>query len=267
MSKHLLTFVHISDTHIHSDPAYTGDHVDFTSRASVGNLIQHINALPFPVDFILHTGDVMTDPELVEEYHVAREILGALRAPVYYVPGNHDKPEILQIGLLGRDLNHANRPYYYEFEVNEVQIVCLDSSIYGGHAGYIDEKQISWLDSICSTPDPRPLVVAVHHHVLPLEAPWLDSIMMTNGIEVHHTLMKAKDRLRGVFFGHIHENTVTIRDGIFYVSTLSSWFQTRTWYAQIDPARDPVVEPGFNVVTLTTKDTLIRGYRVPKLLE
>lgn len=266
MPERLLTFVHISDTHIHSDPTYTGELVSFTSRASVNNLIQHINDLPFPVDFILHTGDVMTDPVQVEEYHVAREILGNLRAPVYYVPGNHDTPEMLQVGLLGRDLNLAKRPYYYEFEVNGVQIVCLDSSIYGGHAGFIDERQLSWLDDICSTPDSRPLVVGVHHHILPLEAPWLDNIMMTNGIEVHHTLLKAKNRLRGVFFGHIHENTITIRDGISYISTLSSWFQTRTWYGQTDPGRDPVVDPGFNVVTLTKADTLIRGYRLPKLI-
>ena len=92
----LLTFVHISDTHIHSDPRFTGPHVTFTSRNGVNCLVDAINALPFPVDFVLHTGDVMTDPTEEREYMVARYMLGALKLPVYYLSGNHDKPRFIQ---------------------------------------------------------------------------------------------------------------------------------------------------------------------------
>lgn len=263
MSERLLTFVHLSDTHIHADPSYTGEFVNFTSRDHVTAMVQHINTLPFPVDFVLHTGDVMTDPTSPEEYDVAREILSTLKFPVYYLAGNHDRSMWLQTGLLGRDPARANRRHAYQFDVNGVQIVCLDSSIEGGASGEIDAGQLEWLETICESPDPRPLVVALHHNTLPLEAPWLDTIMLTNGAAVHAVLLKAKHRLRGVFFGHIHENTITIRDGITYVSTLSGWFQTRTWYGQTEPINDPVIDPGFNVVTLTQTDTLIRGYRVP----
>ena len=36
----------------------------------------------------------------------------------------------------------------------------------------------------------------------------LDPIVLRNGEALHKILLKAKDRLRGVFYGHIHENTV-----------------------------------------------------------
>jgi 3',5'-cyclic AMP phosphodiesterase CpdA len=80
-----LTFVHISDTHIHKNPNYTGNFVNFTSRAPVAELVRQINALPFPVDFVLHTGDIMTDPEHDLDYIVARELLEAIHVPVHYV--------------------------------------------------------------------------------------------------------------------------------------------------------------------------------------
>jgi 3',5'-cyclic-AMP phosphodiesterase len=104
--------------------------------------------------------------------------------------------------------------------------------------------------------------VAVHHHPLPLYAPWLDGIVMTNGEDLHRVLLKARHRLRGVFYGHIHESVVTVRDGISYYSVLSGWFQTRTWHNQVIPQNEPLHFPGFNVVTLTEQDTFVRYYRV-----
>ncbi len=260
----LLTFIHISDTHLHRDPAYTGQFVDFSAYAGVEALIEHINALPFPIDFVLHTGDIMTDPESAEEYHIAANLLNKIRYPIHYIPGNHDRSEAIQQVLLGRPFDQIKPNLDYEFSVNGVQLVCLDSNHPEGHSGRLEAAQLRWLDELCSADDDRPLVVAIHHHVLPLSALWLDGIVLENGLEMHRILLKARHRLRGVFFGHIHENTVTTRDGISYYSTLSAWFQTRTWYNQIDPANDPMLrEPGFSVVTLTPQDTFVRFYRVP----
>jgi 3',5'-cyclic AMP phosphodiesterase CpdA len=159
------------------------------------------------------------------------------------------------------------KPHYdYEFECNGVQIVMLDSHIPPeiiGHAGYLAPEQLLWLDMICRKPDDRPLVVGIHHHALPLEAPWLDRINLKNGIALHNTLLKVRDRLRGVFYGHIHEDVVTVREGISYYSTLSGWFQTQTWYGSEEPTRGLMREPGFNLVTLTETDTFVRFVRVP----
>ena len=55
---------------------------------------------------------------------------------------------------------------------------------------------------------------------------------------------------------------VTVRDGISYYSVLSGWFQTRTWHNQQDAMNAPLYNPGFNVVTLTARDTFVRYYRV-----
>jgi Icc protein len=261
MTDTLLTFVHISDTHIHADPAYTGEFVTFTSRPAVAALVEQINTLPFHVDFVLHTGDIMTDPERAEDYWVARDLLSPITVPMYFLPGNHDRPDAMQRVLLQTDHLAVTTKMDYQFDVNGVQIVCLDTHQPDSAAGHLSEAQLAWLDAICAALDDRPMVVALHHHALPLLSPWLDSIALANGEDLHRVLVQARGRLRGVFYGHIHENIATTRDGITYYSVLSSWFQTRTWPGQVEPFNDPIHDPGFNVVTLTARDTFVRFYR------
>ena len=258
VSDPILTFIHISDTHLHRDPNFTGSFVDFSATPSVIALIREINQLPFPIDFVLHTGDIMSDPEQPHEYAIARWLMDQLKAPVRFLPGNHDRKEGVQTVLLNGTTDISAPDLRYEFEVNGVQIICLDSAVSGCAFGQIDDAQLAWLDALCSADDDRPLIVAVHHHVLPLEAPWLDTICLQNGDVVHATLLKARSRLRGVFYGHIHENTVTVRDGISYYSVRSCWFQTRTWHGQQQAYTDPIRTPGFNIVTLTERDLLVR---------
>src|SRR5690606_29784611 len=117
--------------------------------------------------------------------------------------------------------------WHYSFEVNGVQVIGLDST---GPAeppsGTISEEQFSWLRGITESGDSHPLVIGVHHNTLAVGTPWLDSFArMANGNELHDALLPARHRIRGVFFGHIHQNTQTLRDGILYSSALSSWYQ------------------------------------------
>lgn len=266
LPERLLTFVHISDTHIHADPDYTGRHVDFSSRLSVQKLIDTINQLEMPIDFVLHTGDITQHPDTAEHYHIARDILSQINYPVYYIPGNHDDVAMLQKEFLGLPDEQIKAYYDYQFDVNGVQIVMMDSHAPvdkpDNHNGFLADEQLTWLDEICSADDTRPLVIGIHHHALPLETPWLDGIVLENGADFHQIVQKAKTRLRGIFYGHIHESVVTIRDGISYYSVPSGWFQTRTWYAAGEPARDYIDNPGFNLVTLTETDTFVRSRRI-----
>jgi len=263
-----LTFVHISDTHLHPDPNYISEFIDFNPRDHVEKLVDVINNLEVTVDFVMHTGDILHSPESPDDYEVAREILGKIDYPAYYIPGNHDKPAWLQAGFWQRDADDIVPNCDYQFTMNDVQVVMLDShnntddKTSEGAYGILDPDQLEWLYEICSSDETRPLIVGIHHHVMPLGAPWVDKMGMRNGIDVHNTLLKAKHRLRGVFYGHIHESVVTVRDGISYYSVQSGWFQTRTWYNAQQPAQDWLHNPGFNLVTITPTDMFVRFRRI-----
>lgn len=260
MVQSLLTFVQISDTHINVDPNFTY-RVPEPAHVRASTLIDHVNQLPFKIDFILHTGDIMHDPETAQDYLQAKTAFARSKYPIYYLSGNHDHALYMQEGLLDIVPDKPQGKYYYEFEVNGVLIVCLDSSIPHQPHGEIDLNQLLWLDAICSSDDARPLIVVTHHHVLPMGTPWYDRIGTINGEAVHEVLLKAKHRLRAVLFGHVHQNMTMIRDSITYVSVLSSWYQIRTWTGQEELVIDEEHLPGYNLVTLTNKDIIVRGYR------
>ncbi|MBW4439344.1 MAG: metallophosphoesterase [Pleurocapsa minor GSE-CHR-MK-17-07R] len=256
----------MSDTHFHLNPDYTEPFSVYGPRLSTEKLIETINALPMPIDFVLHTGDVVHLPETGESYTGARALLDTIRHPVLYVPGNHDNVAMFQHNFMGVPLDQITPTYDRVLTINNVQVVLLDSHAPADSSdayGYLTDAQLEWMDGICSMPDARPLVVALHHHTLPLEAPWLDTMVLLNGDALHNILLKARSRIRGVFYGHIHESVATVRDGIAYYSAQSTWFQTRTWYGAEQPVSDPLINPGFNLVTLTERDTFVRFVRIP----
>lgn len=245
MTQPLLTFAHISDSHLHDNPQFQGKRA-WTSRGTTAAVIESINQYPQPLDFVLHTGDVGNDPLRKEHYLKLRGILTGLKPPLYVLPGNHDH----RVWLREIFYPHQTTPYY-SFEANGVQFVCLDTSVAYQHHGLISPEQMAWLDVICISDSQKPLVVALHHHPLALGADAMDSIRLVNGDSLHRTLIKAQHRLKLVVFGHIHERVMMVRDGITYASTLSTWYQSRTWHGQGEFGKADVHQPGYTVVTLT----------------
>jgi Icc protein len=285
MSDVLLTFVHISDTHIalNDNTTFRRDHYsermmkwleearagleEESSHAnppvlpSVANkkLVEEINRLPFDVDFVLHTGDIMTDPE-PDEYTAVKEIMDELRFPIHYLMGNHDSLEGVQRILYGSD--EIKPTHDFVFDVNGVQVVGLDSATHGvDHGGNLSEAQLAWLEDICTADDVRPMVVGVHHVLQPLGNKLVDFFQTQNGDVAHSILMKAGHRLRGVFSGHIHQAIDLYEDGILYSFAPGPISQGNLFPGkdgvrghQVDPS------PGFSVVTVTTQRTYIRRY-------
>jgi Icc protein len=210
--------------------------------------VRQLNGLPFTPDFILHTGDVAADP-LPGVYDAVRAVLRDVNHPIRYLAGNHDDPAQLQLEE--------------EFEINGVHFVCIDSN---GPAepprGFVTESELARLRRICERDDPRPLVIATHHNVLPIGAPWSDEFMrMTNGEDFHRAILPARRRIRGVFFGHVHQDVETLRDGILYSAASSSWCQFHAWPGQELTVHDREAQPGFNVVTISRDQTTIRRHR------
>lgn len=76
-----LRFVQLTDTHF-GKPEH---------RARLGAAVAAINALPFEVQFVALTGDVMAD-NIMNDGAVddAVAVLGKLNVPIHFVAGNHD---------------------------------------------------------------------------------------------------------------------------------------------------------------------------------
>jgi len=257
-----LRFFHISDTHINPDTDYIMKYAQYSPIIGAKALVREINSLPFKPDFILHTGDVAYDPE-PGAYEAVKEVFRTIDVPIYYLAGNHDDSQNLQRELLNRSEDEVQDYLYYDFTLKGVQFVCLDSN--GPHdpekpSGFVTQEQLDWLDEICNRNEEHPLVIAIHHNALPAYVPWLDDWMrIENGEAFHEVVRQARDRIRGVFYGHIHQNVQTIRDGVTYVSSGSSWCQ---FSSHPDPSNKRLIYnfhtlPSFNMVTITDTTTSI----------
>lgn len=79
-----LYFVQITDSHFGD-----ANHLERGRR-----VVERINQLPVPVEFVVHTGDILADnildPGVVRR---SREVLAGLQPPYFLIPGNHDIPQ------------------------------------------------------------------------------------------------------------------------------------------------------------------------------
>ncbi len=107
-----LRFVHISDTHIGTTPDFRLYGVQ--TFQLLKRLISAINQIPTRPDFIIHTGDVVANPD-PEAYRLAAGLFNELKCPVYFVAGNHDSARDIRTMLLigpKEDFGDENRLVY-----------------------------------------------------------------------------------------------------------------------------------------------------------
>jgi 3',5'-cyclic AMP phosphodiesterase CpdA len=264
----MIRFIHLSDTHIAADRAFSNyGHRPYTALEQA---VEAINALPDDYDFVLHSGDVTEDASAAA-YANARALLGQLRKPVYYLVGNHDESKELQRSLLG--IAQPAERYDYTFELNGIRIVALDSSKGmvppGGH---LDASQLDFLKQYCA-PDGPPLVIWIHHQPLMLGVRWLDEhifednggAMYLDAYEAFQAIIApAVARIRGVFFGHVHRAMQTMHRGILYSSAPSTFGQLKAWPTINRPVPAPEEPGAYDLVTIDSTTTQIQSYALAR---
>lgn len=289
MSKILLTFIHVTDNHF--EPAVRLDQslaygsprmvqyfkqlkeqgIDLGAahRAAVPvevanqALIDAVKALPFPIDFVLNTGDVMTDAVDGDQYDAVKPYMDSFGVPVYYLRGNHDHADGLR--RLMPSVSTANGTLDYVIEYNGVRMVCVDSATHGeDHGGRLSDIQLAWLEAQLAAEPEKPLLAAIHHPPLPLGSDMIDFFGVTNGEAVHKLFKAAVPRLQGVFFGHIHQVVDMVRDGVYYSSVASPVSQPVLLPGGLNAQglhHEP--NPGFTLVVVTAEQTYFRRINYP----
>ena len=109
-----LFFVQISDTH-------RGKPIHAQRLAAV---ISQINALPQPIQFVIHTGDFASDDLRTETASVITNQLAQLRVPLFTVAGNHDILPRRLDETLATYTNYIG-PLAYRREVQGVQFLMV----------------------------------------------------------------------------------------------------------------------------------------------
>ncbi len=260
MSPDTVLFAHISDTHFGPTPGY-GRH-GFIAHPCAVRLVEILNTLPDRPDFVIHTGDVTTDPDDTS-YALAAQTFARLGLPIYYVTGNHDTAAHIRRLLPmapKADLAGPDGPLTYAFERKGQRFLVVDArgpDEIDPH-GRLSEAQLAVLDRELG-PDGPPLTVFCHFPPLAMGIPWIDETMLIqNGAELHQRLVACGPRLRGVFLGHIHQALQYYRDGVLYSAAPSAFAQLGGLPSDLVPRVDAAARPGYQLVQVTRERTVVK---------
>lgn len=194
-------FVQVSDTHWGAR-----DGVALTRRA-----VEMINALPVKVEFVAVTGDVFSDSIMKEA--VVRDGLDAmkaLKAPLYYVPGNHD---ILKSDIAGTSalFEKVLGPLSRNVEVRGVTCLFLSTEMPERETRNPAEVERLWLeDKLGAGKGRKPVLIFMHR------PPIFDLLNGSDGqVSWDHpydtrweALFSGHPEIKGVFAGHFHRDEV-----------------------------------------------------------
>lgn len=264
----VLEVIHLSDTHFGPDRSHDIRGANACDRACT--LVKAINELPFDPDFIVHTGDVVNDPD-EGAYALAQEILSGLKAPVYYVTGNHDDVPMMRAALDFADhellVPESDDQLCYRIKsaAEDFEFFVMDGKVpeEEGPHGYLSDNQVEAVLSQIS--GEKPIAVFLHYPLTPIGSKWIDKhLLVSNGESFHAALAKkAGSQLRGIFTGHLHRGLQLYKNGV-----LQSGVSSPACEFSAGPHDDfcdflPGGPIPFNHISFTADSTMVKSYSLP----
>ncbi|MEU6003693.1 metallophosphoesterase [Streptomyces sp. NPDC047197] len=239
---------HISDLHLDgSDRA--------TRRAT--HVMDHLRALPHPVDALLVTGDIADHGEEAE-YEEAAQILTA-PFPVLACPGNHDVRAAYRKALLGQAPDDG--PINQVHHIAGTAILMCDSTIPGRDEGHLDAATLAWIDStLAALPRDTPALIAFHQPPAALHHPLPDAHRLQHP-ERLAALLDAHPHVAAVLTGHAHTAAATtFAARPLIVGPAITWTLRLPWEGDQPADRDQ--PPGLAFHVLDGDRRLTTHYRV-----
>lgn len=239
--------VQITDTHLFAAPGgrLKGVDVDAGLRAVIDGIRRHHPR----AERVLLTGDLVHE-ETAASYRRLTQALAGLGLPVYCLPGNHEDKELLRQACDGRPLCWER-----EVRLGHWRILLLDSARPPEPAGYLGADELAFVESALAEAPGSPTLIALHHPPLSVNSPWLDPMAVADGDRLLE-LVARHPQVRGVVFGHIHQQFETSRGGVRLLGTPSTCAQFRPGVAVSTADARP---PGYRWLRLGDDGRLATG--------
>lgn len=202
-------------------------------------------------DLILVTGDLVNEVQPAIYDHIFA-VLQATGIPFACIAGNHDVTDehnselpFFQRELIARDTD-ARLLNRHVIETDHWQLLLLDSSLTGKVEGEVTPSDIDWLCrrlSDCT----KPALIALHHHVIPVDSNWIDGHMVQNA-DIFWQKMAPYKHLKVIISGHTHQEQVRHCQGVTVYTTPSTCYQFAPF--KDDFAYDKSAPPGYRWLQL-----------------
>lgn len=205
-----------SDTHLFGDRA--GRFRDVCTLDSFAAVLEHARAAYLATtDAVLLTGDLVNDEPV--GYAHALSLLRTLGKPVYAIPGNHDLREPMQVGFDQTPFQMGGHADFAHWRV-----ILLDSVVADAAHGELPPAELQRLEATLASTGERHVLVALHHHPVPLASAWLDGVGLRNAAEFF-AITDGYPNVRAICWGHVHQPFDADRRGVRLMSAPSTCVQ------------------------------------------
>ncbi|MFN2287098.1 MAG: 3',5'-cyclic-AMP phosphodiesterase [Chromatocurvus sp.] len=210
--------VQLTDTHLQGDG--NGKLLGMDTDRSLQAVLDLVRREQPVIDLVLGTGDLSNHGERAA-YERLLDYFAGLEAVDVWLPGNHDNRELM-LSVAGAERLPS------EIRVGRWQIVMLDSQLpgrVGGHLGHAELDRLQQLLSAAAA-DGLYSLVCLHHQPVPIGCSWLDQQMVADATAFFSTV-DAFPAVRGVLWGHVHQQYDRERGAMQLMSTPSTCVQFR----------------------------------------
>lgn len=231
-SERAFRFVHFGDTHVGAD----GGMPFVASDEGYPKALRHVHAIEDVPEFILHTGDIITDAfwasqdSAIKQWDIYKALMKEhCRLPVHYTLGNHDVNFGWGLGnaetrfpgkTMALEKMEMSSPYY-SFDHGGWHFIVLDNTQRGGWNGFqilLDDTQFEWFANDLQVTDPAtPVVVCSHAPILcvacffePPSQPHGNGLVISNDcvqmdVVKIHNLFRKHHNVKLCLSGHYHQ--------------------------------------------------------------
>jgi Icc protein len=206
-----IRLLQLTDPHLYEDASRELYGIN-TAASFAAALARALAATPAPADALLVTGDIAEDGRR-GTYVRFRSMVEGLGLPVLCLPGNHEDPAAMAALLGESPLQHCGSARFAGWRV-----VMLDSHLPGEDAGHLPDGELRRLDGELHEAAAEHVLVCLHHQPIPMGSPWLDSVGLRNAPDLL-SLIGRHGNVRGILWGHVHQASDRVHQGIRMMST------------------------------------------------
>ncbi|KAF3981323.1 MAG: 3',5'-cyclic-AMP phosphodiesterase [Methylococcales symbiont of Hymedesmia sp. n. MRB-2018] len=233
-----LFILQISDCHFLQESGETLSGID--TEQSLKRVLKYANEKQGKADLILVSGDLAEEPSPSTYQRIVSTLL-AHQTRSICLPGNHDDLALMQQFINTKTINCDKHIAFKHW-----QIISLNSKKTGSQGGYLEQKELLYLTKTLRQYPKINTLVAIHHHLLPTNSPWMDKMIIENNEELLN-LLKKYPQVKLVTCGHIHQRLHIQSDNLLVLGSPSTCFQFKPLCTEYTLDNKP---PGYRTLYL-----------------
>ena len=216
-----LKVIQITDTHLFQDEVCSLQGMNTFSTFSIA--LDKIKQDHSKIDLIIVTGDIAQDHNIYTYRKFIEVMCQNFDCPVHWIPGNHDSLPAMR----NADTQNFENPL---FDIGDWQFVMLNSGVYGKVHGNVDQQSIDNMNTFLEKNN-KPTLVCFHHHPILMDSAWIDTQRIRNSEYLLEQIHK-HEQVKIITWGHVHQESQKLINGIEYMSTPSTCFQFKPKQSQ-----------------------------------